>query len=445
MRLGALFVLCSLALAGDAVHMHNGRILKGRVVKESDQAIVVDVGAGTVTVPRRLVRLIERGGAGRAEHNVLTQRDEWFLVTHRGKLVGWRRLVHTEGPDRIHVEERTVFFRPGGGDDVDIRRVEVADKDGRPLEFLLSETYGRHTEMVSGQVCDGGALVRVRRDGKLKIRELKLPSRWTLALPAWSRFLRDAKEDERRTITALDLRRLRPVQLVMRRDGDTEDNARVCRTLTLAGDFRPARALYLPGEGSVEVELNGSTLVARRATRERVEMARRVHAAPEPLRVEEALLYPFHRRPKELRSYQVQAGLALTAPDAAWLPRVRDTDRGLVLSFENVSLFASLEAFVYDSAGANLEQCTRKALARLRLTAPGLKPAAGIEERTVDGRAARRIRLRGRHRGERLRCIAVVVPAKDRYLLILGAAPERWWRWASRDFDAFLESLDLVG
>jgi hypothetical protein len=402
------------------------------------------MGAGRVAVPRRLVRLVERGRTSSTTRKVLTQRDEWFLVTHRGRLVGWRRLVHTEGAQRIHVEERTVFFRPGGGDDVDIRRVEVADRSGRPLEFLLSETYGRRTDMVSGQVVDGKAFVRVRRDGRLRVKELKLPAHWRLALPAWSRFLKNAKKNERRTLTALDVRRLRPVQLVMTRNGDAENNARVCRTLTLAGDFGQARALYRPGEGSLVVELNGSTLVARRTTRERVEMARKVHAAPQPLSVTDALLYPFHLRPKELTTYQVQAGLSLTAPDAAWIPRVFDTGRKLVLSFEKVSLFASLEAFVYDAAGGDLESCTRKALARLRLTAPGVKPAAGIEERRINGREARLIRLSGRHRGELLRCIAVVVPAKDRYLLILGAAPERWWRWARRDFDAFLESLDLV-
>lgn len=440
MRLGVLLLLCGLAVAGDLVHMRNGRVLKGRVVEESDATVVLDVGGGRVTLQRSDVRLVERGGTRRGPGKVVTRRDEWFLVLHRDKLVGWRRLVHTETAERVHVEERTVFFRPGGGDDVDIRRVEIADAQGRPLEFLLSETYGRAAETVSGQVIDGTATVRVMRDGKLKVRSLKMPKGWTLALPAWSRFLPRAKPGERRTITALDLRRLRPVQLVMTRGVDAAPGS---RTLQLAGDFRPAREFYRPGEGSLSVELNGSSLIARRATREKVDLARRAHAAPTPLSMHEAMRYPFHSRPKSLTSYQVQAGLAMTAPDAAWIPTIADRGEGLVLSFEKVSLFASVEAFLYPTA-KDLDGCVRQALARLRLEAPKLKPTGRATPTKVAGRPARLIELAGRHRGERLHCIAAVVSAKTRYVLLLGAAPEQWWKWARKDFDAFLKTVELV-
>ena len=321
MRLGAMLLLASsLAWAGDVVHLQNGRVLKCTVVSQTADRVVVDVGGGEVSLPRSRVRLIERGVLDRSPGKLVTQRDEWFLVLHRGKLVGWRRIVHTEGPRRVHVEERTVFFRPGGGDDVDIRRVEVADRAGRPLEFLLSETYGRRTEMVSGQGRGEKAIVRIRRDGRMRVEELQLPKEWTLRLPAWSRFLESAEPGETRTIQALDLRRLRPVELVLSREPDADRNARTFRTLRLVGDFRPSRAWYRPGEGSHAVELNGGTLVAQRASRERVAMARRIHAAPRPLALEDAVRYPFHEKPKNLTHAHVQSGVELTAPDGEVKP-----------------------------------------------------------------------------------------------------------------------------
>jgi hypothetical protein len=441
-----LLVLCGAAWAGDLVHLRNGRLLKGRVVSESRAFVVIDVGTGEVKVPRRLVRLVERGAVKRDVARQLTQRDEWFLVLHRDQLVGWRRLVHTEGPERVHVEERTVFFRPGGGDDVDIRRVEVSDRKGRPVEWLLSETYGRKTDMVTGQVVGDKAAVKFRRGAKLETRTIDVPADWRLPMPAWSRFLAYADKGESRTITALDIRHLRPRRVTLTRGPDTSVGSRVCRTLKLGGEIRAKRAYFVPGEGSISIELNGESLVAKRSTRARVELARKAHAAPEPLTYEEAVFYPFIRRPKDLTAYQVLAGFSVKAPDAGWVPTQLDRDRGRVLGFEKVAIFGSFEIFVFPLPGGdgNPDRCLENALARLRLTAKKLAPSTLPTRLRVGGLPARRIELRGRHRDEDLRCAATVVRAADRYLLLVGAAPERWWRFAKKDFAAFRDSLDVI-
>jgi len=440
-------LLCALGAAGDLVHLKNGRLLKGTVVEETETAVVVDVGAGRITVARKRIRAIERGAWEREPARQVLQRDEWFLVLHRSRLVGWRRVIHTEGPERVHAEERTVFFRPGGGDDVDIRRVEVADRKGRPIEFLLSETYGKQTDMVTGHV-EGKTRVniRIRRRGKLTLKQLEMPAGWTFALPAWSGFLRGSKPGESRTITALDLYKLRPVELVLRREADSAVGTTPARAITLAGDFRPARALYVPGRGSLTVHLNGDTLIARRTTRERVALARRVHAAPEPLSLEDAVVYPFIRREPELDSIHVQAGVKLTAPDAGWVPRHYDRARGLALSFEKIGIFASLDVFAYPLPGidGDVDACLKNAMARLKLTADELVPDGEARRTVLCGMPARILRLRGTHRGEPLRCLAAVVRAKNRYLLLVGASPARRWRWARPDFERFLASLDVV-
>jgi len=443
----ALAVLCALAVAEDFVHLENGGVLRGAVVEERADAIVLDLGGGRIRLPRAHVRLVERGASRDPVPRTVTQRDDWFLVLHRDKVVGWRREVLTAGPRWLTAEEHTVFFRPGGGDDVGVRRVETAARDGTPRDFLFMEVYGKRMEVVTGRRARGRVVARVLRDGEWTTRELDLPEGWRLALPAWSRFLENARPGESRTLTALDPRRLRTVSLLLDRGEDTAapGGVRRCRALRLRGEARSARALYRPGEGALAVELNGKTLVARRTTRARVELARRAHAAPEPLTVEEALRFPFYTRPKELTVYLPRPGLSLRAPDAGWLPHPSEVDDGLVASFEKIGLFASVDAFVYRvGEGVDADACLRRALGRLKLTAKAVEVVGDLERGTHRGMPLRTLRLAAHHRGEDLRCVLAVVRAPDRYVVLVGACPSRWWRWAESDFAAFVDSLVVV-
>ena len=448
-----LLLVAAVTQAADLIHLRNGGVLQGTVVEQTRDAVVLDLGAGRITVPRASIRLLERGVRGRSAHATVTQRDEWFLVLHRDKVVGWRRLVQVCQPRLVQVEERTVFFRPGGGDDVSIRRVEASDGAGRPLEFLLMESYGNRTELTSGRVMKGGrTLVQVLRDGKSETSELDLPPGWVLGLPAWLRFQTDAKAGEVSAITALDLRRLTTVKLVLRRDREDAaapgtSDPRPCRALTLVRDSRRSRALFRPEDGALAVELNGATLVARRTTRQRVELARRAHSAPEPLQIDEALRFPFYERPKDLRAYHPRTGFSVAAPDAGWIPSHAEADEGRVLTFEKIGLFASLEVFLHplaERARPDVDACLERALARLRLTARSLRVAGPVQRRKLSDLPARVVPVEARHREEELRCLVGVVRARDRYLVIVGAAPARWWRWAGTDFRAFLESLIVV-
>ena len=446
-----LLLVCSLAASDDAVHLKNGRLLRGAVVEETDDHVILEMGAGRMTVPRSEIRLVERGATRSAPRRVETLRDEWFLVLHHSKVVGWRRVVVIAQPHRTQVEERTIFFRPDGGTDVDIRRVESVDPDGRPLEFLLMESYGKTMEVTSGQVVLGKVEVRIHRNGETIYRELDLPKDWTLALPAWSRFLDEANPGAARTITALDLRRLRPVQILLRRapedaPAEVDGHTRRCRAVTLTSDVRTARSLYRPDRGSLEVELNGATLIAKRTTRERVELAKRAHAGRKPITVEEANAFPFYRRPKDLTAYQPRAGFSVEAPDAGWIPHPSEADTGLVLSFEKIALFSSVEFFAYPMADplVDVDKCLERALARLRLTAGDIHLPDVPKQHTVRGLPARIVRVQARHRGENLRCLVSVIRAKSRYLVMVGAVPERWWRWAEKDFRAFARSIVMV-
>ncbi|MFI5403607.1 MAG: hypothetical protein ACHQ1G_11775, partial [Planctomycetota bacterium] len=434
----------SLTLAGDAVHLENGRVLRGTVLEENDEEVVIDLGAGKLRVPRHRVRLVERGVAPEAPSKTLTQRDEWFLVLHRDKVVGWQHLVETLHGSRRQVQEETVFFRPGGGDDVSLRRVETDDENG-PQEFLLFESYAGDAEVTSGSVRDGKAHVRVTRGGQVENTVIDLPEECALALPAWSRFLEDARPGESRKLTVLDVRTLKTVTLLLRRDEDDAPpgDPRPCRAVTLASDVRTERALYRPGEGSLAVELNGPTLLAKRTTRERVDLARKANAAPAPLSIDEAQRYPFFERKKPLDAHHARAGLSFRMPDAAWSPEPLDADSGRVLCFEKVALFASMDVFAYAGA-VDAKEALARGLARLKLDAKEVKGLGEAEALTVGGLKARAQLLSARHRDEDLRVLLVAVAAKDRYVLLVGAAPARWWRWAEKDFRALAASLEVA-
>ena len=72
---------------------------------------------------------------------------------------------------------------------------------------------------------------------------------------------------------------------LLRRDEDTgagDSRPRAYRSLSMRQGALVKRALYRPDEGSRRVELNGSTLVAKRVPKERVDLARRRHARPAP-------------------------------------------------------------------------------------------------------------------------------------------------------------------
>ena len=447
----ALLLFSALAVGEDWVHLRNGGLLKGKVVEETDDSVVLEMSAGKMRIPRARVRLIERNADSRAVGKVETRRDEWFLVLHRGKVTGWRHVVATQGPNVYQIEEHTVFFRPGAGDDVAIRRVETASRTGEPREFLLMESYGKQMEVTNGQVTpDGRLVVRVVKRGQPKTRTVAMPKGWRFALPAWSRFLDDAKPGESRKVMVLDPRRLRSVAMVLQRDDDTASpertDPRPCRSISRADTVRRARALYRPGDGSLAVELNGRTLVAKRVTRERVQLAREIARAPQPLTIEEAHRYPFVRRPKKLTARHSRSGLRIKAPDAGWVPQSHDASHGLVLGFEKIALFASLEVFVYPLATKKqtVEQCLARALARVRLTARRFEVDKGSETARVGGLPALLVAARAHHRGEDLRCLVGVVRADDRYVVLVGAAPTRFWRWAEPDFRKFVETLDIV-
>lgn len=450
MRLLALLLAFAAPLAAeDAVHLKHGGALHGLVVEENEREVVLELEAGRIAIPRSKVRLVERNATPRALRKSATWADEWFLVLHRGKVVGWRHVAHTAAADRLRAEERTVFFRPGGGEDVAVHRVEVADAEGRPVEFFHAERFGDRFESVVGHARGNEAVAQVHRDGKRESVALAMPEGWVLELPAWARFRRDAEPGEARVVTALDPRLLRPREVLFRREEDAvapgESDPRAARALSVERAGKVERAFVRPDTGALAVLLSGETLVARRATRERVELAKAANAR-RALTVEEALAFPFVPKRKDLSVRHVAGGVTLRAADEGWTVESFDAERGRVLELERVALFASLEVFVYDlpSAGAGVEECLDRAVARLRLAATSVEPLDAPAARACGGLPALAQEFRALHRGERLAGLLFVARAPDRMVVLVGACPEELRRAAKPAFEAMAASLAVV-
>ncbi len=446
-----MLVLAVAVVAEERIHLRSGRSLTGRIVSATKDSIVLDLGSGTIELPRTSIRLIEQA-AGELKKRRVAERDEWFLVVHRGEVIGWRRLLHVEGEDHCLVEERTVFFARDGSAEVDIHRVEQSDADGNPLEFTYRELYGADGESACGTVKNGKMEVIVRNADGVKVQTMKPAPGWRLPLIAWSRFLLKAGPDESAAVRALDPRRLRIVRLWMRRDGDrvanTDGSARPIRGVTLRHGSMVRRALFRPGEGSHAIELNGSTLVAQRVSKERVEMARAAARGPE--RDWNRVMNPFLPKKPQLRVRHLRSGLSVKPPNTLWIKTSHATERGMVMGFENKAYFASMEVFVYDlpagrdGARPTLEHCVRAALARLKLTTESAKPADRSESVKLAGHDAQTLTLNSRHRGENLRMRIAIVRLDKSFCVMVGACPRAWYRGVERSFQSMIDSLEVA-
>jgi hypothetical protein len=108
--------------------------------------------------------------------------------------------------------------------------------------------------------------------------------------------------------------------------------------------------------------------VAKRTTRERVDLARKANASPAPLSIAEAQRYPFFIRQEPLDALHARAGLSFRVPDPAWIAAPVDAETGRVLCFEKVALFA----------GPLRAARRRRARARLALGREGLPRARRV-------------------------------------------------------------------
>ena len=436
----------------DIVRLHNGGVLHGRILEQDARRIVLEVGAGKISLPRDTVARIERANAPRnAEEAPVARRDEWFLLLRGERIVGWRRLVHTATDKRVQVEERQVILRPAeGAEPLDCRRVEIAALDGTPIEFLLMKTVGEVSEVVSGRTAKGELLVQIWRDKRSKRIPVPLEGDWKLELPRWSAFQLGAAAGQKASYRVLDPVALQLVDLEMERKADanfpTLSGSKRCRQLERRIRGETLRTMFRPSEGVIALAWATDELRAMRVHRERVELLQRAFQPEQPLSLEESFRYPYVDRPPDLARYHVRTGLALRLPDENWIEERKEGPEGLVLSYENDSLLASIDIVVrpLPSAVATIEDCFERGRMRLETVTNSIEPEAPPTRGRLSGWPARFQRFSATHRGEKLGCMLVVARAPDRYVVLVGASPAKLFDRTLVDIDRLLETLEIT-
>ncbi len=129
--------------------LKNGNILEGRVLKESKDRILLQMGPGqTVDLPRD--RILERKGlirskaAQQSTTNTVPGRDEWFLLHDaKGRSVGNLHVLLRSTPKGLHIEQQWTLYQ--AREKVLIHRIEECDKSFRPLSFQFREIVSQRS------------------------------------------------------------------------------------------------------------------------------------------------------------------------------------------------------------------------------------------------------------------------------------------------------------
>ena len=445
LALVALALLAARAPAEDRILLVNGGTLRGTVISESEEEVVIQVGAGKVTLPRSSITRIETGQEGQPVAVPVTRRDDWYLLLREEEVVGWRHLVHTRTPEKEQVEERFVILVPQkGGTTLDRRCVEIADQDGAPLEFLRMQSRGKQAEVISGKLKDGELLARVWKENRTFHKPVRLDEGWRLLLTRWVAFVSGAAKGQSATYRVLDPESLELVEARMTRLGE-EGDPRWGEFELVVGERR-IRARARPESGVEALVFEPEGLRALRVSRGRVELVQRALAPDETPTVEEAMRHPLQEREPDLVRYHARTGLALRLPDKHWTEERSPGPEGLVLSYENGPLLASLDIFVHPFAdGASpVDECFQRERTRLELVTESLQPDGPVEKWTVAGLPARVQKFKAAHRAEDLGCVLVVVRAADRYVVLVGGAPSKLWSRTERYLGEILDSLEIA-
>jgi hypothetical protein len=444
----------------DRVVLTNGRTIEGWVLREEPKKIVLGLvsqsgGSGRMEIPRDRIREIQRGSDRAPPLGEGTVRDTWYLLRSGARTAGVRRValrrVRAGETSGWRLEERVTWFGRGpSAPSTKIDRVEVVDLAFQPLSLEFHEVgegslepggparYERH---VVGKVVDGTFTARVATGAEVGEASVHLPTRTRGRLATREDLLR------RRTAGIEPIAFLDAAQqaIVTARAGYTvldqpdgqggrhdefvwEEDGR--RLVTRNGPDGPISEEV--AEGIVAVPVSEAQAKAAVAESSGVPEAAAASGAAE----------------KPAETTFSEAGVALTAPSAAWKVEravVSATDAGprLVAKMANPVHMADVRV-EWDPDGVlaapRPEEAEIRLLQRLRTVCPDL---AVVEARaSVPGvPGAWRLGLVGTLRGERVRTIALAVDRPPARVVVLLACPEVAWGSARPSLEQVVASL----
>jgi len=444
-RLLVLLLLACCAIAADRVVLRNGGELLGNVVAEDDAHVVLESGGTRLVLPRATVERIEHGVDAPVPEHPETLRDEWFAIEGE-TVLGWRHVVQTRTSTRGMIQVRDVFAPPGRSAR-EVRRVEETTASGEPVSSLLVETGPGAERILSARRVAKGIEVRTRTaDGDPVTETLPAEGSWTFPLTAVSRFVREAAPGAEAERTAYE-----PfaglVTLRLERLGDRPGADPPVHVFRVRERGAAARTIVTDAGGGMLAVEGEQTL--RRVSAEHAELIRRALVPERTLELDKALMHPFQRRlieKPDLARYQLRAGMALELPSEGWKTTAHPRRDGLVWTFENDDLLASVEVFIFPlpGSGADADACLADARARLGRVVDRVESEAPSVARTVSGLDARVESFAAFHRAEHVAGLLAAVRADNRMVMLVAGSPPDAASLMRVACEHFLDSLVIA-
>ena len=431
----------------DVVEFTNGSSLEGEVLSETETDVTVRVDGGQVTLEKRLVKAIRRGGAGPSPAAaglppveaagaapatppplaaVLQGGEYWSLLWSPERRVGWRHVQVRNRPEGSTFEEEAVFIGPDGKVEAATRLLEEAGPGLVPVSFLFRESVDGRELTRSGRVAGGRLRVETFLNGESSVADHPLPAGFRLPLAVrafvlgefdrlpggWKGVSYDPRGGE---FLNLSLRCTGTERIPW--EGRTEEVCVLRRER--AGVVEEER---VTGDGrALTADLNGPGLVAVATTRERVEAIRTGGALPES------------EEEKRARTAYVspEDGFRIFKPGSAWTfigPSSASGSPRLVVKDVTGLVFLTVTAEPGPAGGDDAPPAALGTALERRLRAS----SGGIEKLedgygTLAGRPAYRLLCDAVLKGDRVRTLAWTFTRAGRTWTLAASAPADTW------------------
>lgn len=449
LALPLVLMLASAAGAEDVVVLQNGREIRGRIVEERPDAVKLDIGGGKMTFRRAQIAEVRRERAvpeaaapGEAPApDPALRREEHSLLYVDGERVGTRAFRAAKLPDGYLFEEELRFLDPKGVPRLELRTIERADLDLRPLTFQVRETDGvSEHRSVTGEMVAGRLRIVFAKDGDKEKKDVVAPEGTRFPFAAREHFLRESRSlSGAHEYDVWDTRENVLRKIAYREGGvrplRTEGQSLQARLVVRRRGSLVEREWLAPDLSAPLTEMNGSQMLAIATTRQAVERLRggdtdRVTGADSAART---------------RYVDRERGWRIEKPDPTWTfekPPVSGT--GALLVVRNDLLFATVDVMTDPDArkGTTPEQAA-EALRRLCSTvAPDLQL---LREGWIERDELRTywMEVAATTKGERTKTLARVVVKDGVVFRLLAACPERAFDTLRPDLERVLDSFVL--
>jgi len=440
-------LLTGAVLAEDVIQFKNGRRLSGKIVRETEDRVVIEIeGGGTATFSKREIKEIVRDvksvgeGEKKAESGLL--RSEHYFVWSGERRVGFRSLWarKLDGGD-LSLEEESRFVDEKGKTEVLVRVTELVTGSLEPKEIIYREVSARGRLTLRGVVREGFLHLDVSLPAGRRKSSLRLPDGCRFPLSAREFAVRErAHLKGAWQVVVFDPREENffpyRFELAEPRSVDWE-GARVKVTVLIRrrGERAKEEIWIDPSDRTLTEELNGPEIVAVLSSRKRVEAYRdgaEVKATTEEERVRPTFFHP-------------EAGFRVRKPNLAWTFKARPVGDERFLEISNLRYFASVDIWCRKKSpeGGLLSTLAVDMEKEFAASASGFeKLSDGYME--VGGERAYRMVASSRNRGEEVRSLLVGVLHEGRTYVLALACPKAYWKGALPEFEAILRSVEFV-